>query len=228
MQHEHHHKKVSEQPSAWVYTKRYLYLIVGLFIMSIGIVFAIHADLGTSPVSSPPYVVSLMTPLTVGNVTIIWHAILILCQILILRKNYKPIQLLQLVIAVILGYFTDWMNAAIGPYLVHTAYWQQWIFCLIGIAIVAVGVGFEVTADAVPLAGEGFILAVCSIKPIKFSTMKIIFDVSVVIGSAALSLLVFHNLQGVREGSIAAALLVGVVVKQTVKPLGKFAEKYLD
>ena len=87
--------------------KRYLFLCVGLLIMSFGVAFSIKGGLGTSPISSLPYVVSLLTPLTVGTATICLHCILILLQILILRKNYDPIQLMQLPVAIIFGYLTD-------------------------------------------------------------------------------------------------------------------------
>lgn len=75
--------------------KRYTLLLAGLMIMSLGMVFSIKADLGTSPISSLPYVISLFAPWTVGQVTICMHCCFILLQILILRRDYQPIQLLQ-------------------------------------------------------------------------------------------------------------------------------------
>ena len=87
--------------------KRYLLLLVGLSIMAFGVAFSIKASLGTSPISSVPYVVSLFTPLTVGTATITMHCVFILLQILILRKNYHPIQLMQLPVAFFFGYLTD-------------------------------------------------------------------------------------------------------------------------
>ena len=76
--------------------RRYLILMIGLAVMAVGVAFSIKADLGTSPVSSVPYVISLFTPLTVGTVTILMHGVFILMQILILRKDYHLIQLMQL------------------------------------------------------------------------------------------------------------------------------------
>lgn len=75
--------------------KRYLLLLVGLSIMAFGVAFSIQASLGTSPISSVPYAVSLFSPLTVGTATITMHCIFILIQILLLRKKYQPIQLMQ-------------------------------------------------------------------------------------------------------------------------------------
>ena len=87
--------------------KRYLLFLTGLAIMAFGVAFSIKADLGTSPISSVPYVVSLFTPFTVGTATIVMHCVFIFLQILILRKKYHPIQLMQLPVAFFFGYLTD-------------------------------------------------------------------------------------------------------------------------
>ena len=47
--------------------KRYLFLCVGLFIMSLGIAFSIKSNLGTSPISSLPYVCLLYTSRGLGQ-----------------------------------------------------------------------------------------------------------------------------------------------------------------
>ena len=200
-------------------TKRYLLLLVGLSIMAFGVAFSIKASLGTSPISSVPYVVSLFAPLTVGTATIVMHCVFILLQILILRRNYHPIQLMQLPVAVFFGYLTDFGVWAVRG--IHcSTYWQQWIVCLIGILLVAAGVSLEVKAGVVVLAGEGVVLAICKVLPkIKFGYMKVGFDVTLVVIACILSFTFTGHLQGVREGTVAAALLVGLIAKQIGKLL---------
>ncbi|MCD8383349.1 MAG: DUF6198 family protein [Clostridiales bacterium] len=204
--------------------RRYLFLLVGLLIMAFGVAFSIKAGLGTSPISSVPYVLSEALPLTVGNVTILMHCVFILLQIVILRRRYQPVQLLQLAVAIVFGYMTDFAVWALGG-LECSGYAMQWFFCIVGILLVAVGVSFEVTANVVTLAGEGLVLAICQVAPVKFGTMKVIFDVSLVVTACVLSLLLLHGLYGVREGTIAAALFVGTVSRQINKPLGRVGEK---
>lgn len=201
--------------------KRYLLLLVGLTIMAFGVGFSIKASLGTSPISSVPFVVSLFTPLTVGTATIAMHCVFILLQILILRKKYHPIQLMQLPVAFVFGYLTDFGLWALQGISCHT-YWQQWIVCLIGIFLVAVGVSFEVKAGVVVLAGEGVVLAICQVVPIKFGYMKVGFDVTLVVIACILSLVFTGQLQGVREGTVAAAIMVGLIAKQLGKLLSKW------
>ena len=87
--------------------KRYVMLCVGLLIVAFGVAFSILADLGTSPISCPPYVASMLCPLTVGEATIVMHCIFILIQMALLRKDYDWIQLMQLPVAFAFGYMTD-------------------------------------------------------------------------------------------------------------------------
>lgn len=204
--------------------KRYIFLCIGLMIMAFGVAFSIKANLGTSPISSVPYVVNRITPLSVGNATIIMHCIFILLQIIILRKKYEIVQLMQLPIAIIFGYLTDFAIFILQNFTYHS-YFQQWIFCLLGIILVAVGVSFEVTANVVTLAGEGLVLAICKVFPIKFGNMKVLFDISLVCTAVFLSLLFNKNIIGVREGTLTAAILIGIIAKRLNHPLEKIAVK---
>ena len=199
-------------------SQRYLVFAVGLAVNSFGIAFITKSALGTSPISSVPYALSQFTPLTVGTATIAMNAVFILIQILLLRRRYDPVQLLQLPVAIVFGYLTDfavWLVSFLQP----AAYWQQWLLCLVGIALVGIGVSCEVTAGVATMAGEGVVLAVCQVTPVKFGTMKVTFDVTLVVIACTLSLLFLGHLAGVREGTVAAALLVGQVARRMNRAL---------
>lgn len=206
--------------------KRYVLLCVGLTIMAFGVAFSIKAGLGTSPISSLPYVLSLLTPLTVGTATIAMHVVLICLQILLLRRRYDPIQLMQLPVALVFGALTDFSVWAIQG-VSADSYLMQWVLCVIGILLVGVGVSFEVTANVVTLAGEGMVLAICKVFPLKFANAKVGFDVTLVVIASALSLLFLGRLEGVREGTVAAAICVGLVAKQINLSIEAFAKQYL-
>lgn len=141
------------------------------------------------------------------------HIVFILLQILILRQQYQLVQLMQLPVALVFGVMTDFALWVVRD-ISYSAYWQQWLLCLIGIALVGLGVRCEVTARVVTLAGEGLILAIVKVSSIRFSTMKILFDVTLVALACIFCSFVFlHGLYGVREGTLAAVLLVGTVAK---------------
>lgn len=210
------------------YVKRCLFLCAGLAVMAFGVAFSIRADLGTSPISSVPAAVSAFTPLTVGTATIIMHCVFIALQILILRRRYQPIQLMQLPVAVVFGYLTDFAVWALRD-VTYSAYWQQWLLCIVGILLVALGVRFEVTAGVVVLAGEGLVLAICEAAPrLHFSYMKVAFDVTLVVIACVLSLIFLHRLSGVREGTVAAAVCVGLVSRLFSRPLQSFEKRFLN
>lgn len=196
--------------------KRCLLLVIGLVIMAYGVALSIQAGLGTSPISSLPYTISALTPLTVGTATIAMHGCLILLQILLRRRAYQPVQLLQLPVALLFGSLTDLTLSSIQTLTPHT-YLEQWLFCLLGILLVGIGVSCEVNANVIPLAGEGFVLAVCSTWSLPFPPIKISFDCALVAIACVLGLACRGELLGVREGTVAAALLVGLVSKQVTK-----------
>lgn len=190
--------------------KRYIIFIIGLFINSLGVSFVTKANLGTSPISSIPYVLSLNLPLTLGNFTIIFSILLIVLQFLILRKNFKAEHLLQVPVSILFGYFID-LTMLMLYFINPTNYMFKLLYLLIGCVILGFGVYIEVLADVVMLPGESFVRAVIIKWNKDFGITKVCFDVSMSVIAACLSFFFIHQLNGVREGTIIAALLVGFI-----------------
>ena len=198
------------------FAPRLAVLCAGLLIMAFGVAFSIKAGLGTSPISSLPYVVSLIAPLTVGTATIVMHCVLIVLQMLILRRDYRPVQLAQLPVALLFGYLTDFAVWVLRPIPV-ISYPESVLLCLAGILLVGIGVSCEVNAGLVTLAGEGLVLAVCAVFSPPFPKAKIGLDCTLVLLASVLSLVFLGRLAGVREGTAAAAVCVGLVSKQVTR-----------
>ncbi len=76
--------------------KRYIIFFIGVFINSLGVSVITKADLGTSPISSVPYVLSLNFPFTLGEFTIAVNMIMVILQLVILRRNFKLEHVLQI------------------------------------------------------------------------------------------------------------------------------------
>lgn len=192
--------------------KRYLIFLVGLFISSLGVSLVTKANLGTSPISSIPYVLSLNFSLTLGNFTIIFSLFLIALQLLILRKDFKLEHLLQIPISILFGYFIDWTMLLLS--FVHPdSYLFKVIALLIGCIILGCGVYCEVLADVAMLPGESFVRAVVQTCEREFGSTKIACDVTMTVMAALLSFVFAKELNGVREGTIIAALLVGFIAR---------------
>ena len=198
--------------------KRYLIFLVGLFVNSLGVSLITKANLGTSPISSIPYVLSLNFPFTLGNFTIFFSIFLIVLQLIILRKNFKLEHILQIPVSIIFGYFID-ITMILFFWVNPEAYIMKIVYLLIGCLILGVGVYMEVLADVVMLPGESFVRAIVLTWKTNFGTTKICFDVSMSVIAAVLSFVFAGRLAGVREGTVIAALLVGFIARLIAKKL---------
>ena len=198
--------------------KRYIIFFIGLYINSLGVALITKASLGTSPISSIPYVLSLNFPFTLGNFTIFFSLLLIFLQLLILRKNFKLEHFLQIPISILFGYFIDWSMILLGFVNPHF-YLTKMIYLLIGCLILGFGVYMEVLADVVMLPGESFVRAIVLTWKTNFGTTKIFFDVSMAVIAVVLSLGFAGHFNGVREGTVIAALLVGFIARVLGKKL---------
>ena len=198
--------------------KRYLIFLVGLFVNSLGVSLITKANLGTPPISSIPYVLSLNFPFTLGNFTIFFSIFLIVLQLIILRKNFKLEHILQIPVSIIFGYFID-LTMILFSWVNPEAYIMKIVYLLIGCLILGVGVYMEVLADVVMLPGESFVRAIVLTWKTNFGTTKICFDVSMSVIAAVLSFVFAGRLAGVREGTVIAALLVGFIARLIGKKL---------
>ena len=198
--------------------KRYLIFLVGLFVNSLGVSLITKANLGTSPISSIPYVLSLNFPFTLGNFTIFFSIFLIALQLIILRKNFKLEHILQIPVSIIFGYFID-LTMILFSWVNPEAYIMKIVYLLIGCLILGVGVYMEVLADVAMLPGESFVRAIVLTWKTNFGTTKICFDVSMSVIAAVLSFVFAGRLDGVREGTVIAALLVGFIARLIGKKL---------
>ena len=198
--------------------KRYLIFLVGLFVNSLGVSLITKANLGTSPISSIPYVLSLNFPFTLGNFTIFFSIFLIVLQLIILRKNFKLEHILQIPVSIIFGYFID-LTMILFFWVNPEAYIMKIVYLLIGCLILGVGVYMEVLADVVMLPGESFVRAIVLTWKTNFGTTKICFDVSMSVIAVVLSFVFAGRLSGVREGTVIAALLVGFIARLIGKKL---------
>lgn len=196
--------------------KRYLIFATGIFIMALGIALSTRADIGISPISCVPYILSLEFPLTMGTFTILLHISFIAVQIVLLRNEFELVQLLQIPVAFVFGAFTDlalWLAGGLTP----TSYLMRWIFLLVSCALIAFGVCMEVAPRVVMVAGEGAITAIVKVFKTEFGLTKLGFDVTLVTIGIIVSIALFSDLEGVREGTIAAAILVGFIARHIKK-----------
>ena len=196
---------------------RYFFFVLGIFINSFGIVFITKSDLGTSPISSVPYVLSLaFTDFTFGMTTFIFNIIFIMLQVAILRKNFHPLQFLQIFANILFSYFID-VSMGWLYFLQPEIFLLKLLSLFVGCFILAVGICIEVAPNVIVVPGEGVVrvlaLAIAIKKPkIKFGTIKIAFDITLITIGCILSFIFFDGLNGIGIGTLISAVLVGKFV----------------
>lgn len=205
---------------------RYALFVAGLFVMALGVALTVHADLGTTPISTPPFVVSLGGVVTLGVASTVMNVVFVVLQIALLRRDFRWVQLLQVAVAVVFGAFIDaamWLTSWFHP----GAYWMQWAGVVVGSAVLAVGVTLQFVPKVLMNAGEGVVAALARVTGTKVGTMKIAFDVTLVAIGAAISLAMFGRFEGIREGTLVSMFLVGLIVGRTLPPSSRWFARRL-
>ncbi len=214
-------EKVKRSKKEWA--RRYVGFVFIMFVVAFGISLSIRANLGSSSISAPPYVISLIPgmPLTMGTLVIIMHLMFIAGQILVLQKDYEPRQLLQIVVTLVFGFYTDvtmWMTSflQIPAALPHAIAWPlQFVELLIGGAILAFGIACEVRSDTLMLAPEGLSLAISRKFNKDFGKVKIVSDTLLVVIAIVLMFIYFRHWDWkmIGVGTLVSMFYVGFMVR---------------
>lgn len=205
--------------------QRCCFFLLGIFTMTLGIALSCKADLGSTPISSIPWVMSMFTSFTIGQLTIFMNLILIALQPLMVRSFYWRNLLGQLLTLLIFGYaldlcmfLLDWVHPSMAL--------LQWGACLLSTFILSIGIYLCVRAKIFVASGEGFVLALAFATRLKFSLAKNIFDILLVLIALGISLGEFGGIRGVGFGTMAAAVLTGRFV-QLINKNFHALDKYL-
>jgi uncharacterized membrane protein YczE len=202
--------------------------IFSLAVLAFGVAMAINSNLGVSPVNSLPYTLSHIWQVPLSTSIIIVYSTYVLLQILILRKDFKPYLLLQLVFSFIFGYFVDLFKLVLGDFRLPT-YIGQLFMVGIGALCIGMGVAMYMSVNLLPLPMEGLVGAITEAfkGKVKFHVIKLIMDCSHVVLAATLSMIFLGKLVGIREGTVITALLIGPIVGLIQKHVTPIIDKAL-
>ncbi len=207
--------------------KRVLSYILGLFLLAVGVTISIKSNLGVSPVNSLPYMLSQVTGLDQGMFTIIVFSFFILLQFIIIGKDFKPINILQIVFSTMFGYFVNFTNSIFAFIPSPNNYFIQLIYLILSIVVVALGLLFYLNANIVPQPAEGLMIAIADKTKTEMPKIKVIVDSIIVLCAIGLSFFFFQELVGIREGTIIAAIMIGKVLGILSKKFKEPLQKYL-
>lgn len=211
-------------------SRRYILFAVSLFVNAMGIAFITKALLGTSPITSVTYVLSMFTPLTIGQWTIVLNLLFVLFELpFMTRKELKDdlrMFLLQIPISLCFGTFID-LSMNMLYWLEPVKYIDQIIYLLVGCVILAAGITLEVKANVAMMAGEYFVRVISQRFHGEFGYVKLCFDITLVCIACLFSICFMSGIYGVREGTVAAALLVGPIV-HFINPYYRCFDKWIN
>ncbi len=197
-------------------------LLLSLNLMTLGVALCVRSNLGSSVISSLPYVLSLAGPVsfipawTIGTYTILMNFIFVICQILILRNRFELVQLFQLVIGFVFGWLIDF-NMWLTDFLLCNTLTMQILTQLAGCTIMGIGIAFEIKCGSVTMPGEGISIAISQVSNLPFPKVKIMIDTTLVILAVTACYLFFGKWiwSVVGVGTLFAMVYVGLVVKYT-------------
>lgn len=200
---------------------RVVLMLAGIAVMALGIDVIVKANLGNSPISATPNVLSLAFPaISFGTFMLGWQCFLVLVQVAILRKDFRPVDLLQIPISVFFGVCIDVFMAWLGD-AAPASYGISWLWIAVGMAILALGIVMTVVSGTVMNCGEAVVQAVVTKTGIRFGTGKVCFDLSCAALAIICSFAFMGHLAGVREGTIACAACTGLIVNAYMAVYGK-------
>lgn len=192
--------------------ERLVWFSAGILINSFGIVLITKGALGTSQISSIPYVLSLQLPsISFGMFSFIMNMVYIVLQALLLRRQFKPIQLLQIVVNVVFSASIDVFMAMLSFYAPQQLFTRV-LSAVAGCIVLAFGISVEVAPDLIMVPGEGVVAAISKVSGRRFGSVKVVFDVTLILIAALLSWLFFGNIVGVGVGTLLSAVSVGQFV----------------
>ena len=197
----------------------------GLLFMAFGVAFSVNSGLGVSPVNSLPYVVSLVLGVDMGSCVIGVFCCYVLAQIVIYRRDFKWVNLTQILFSTLFGYFVDFAKAVVGDFALPT-YPGQLIMLAVSMVFVALGVCLYMDAGLVNMPMEGMTSAIAErIVKKPFHDVKVAVDCLAVGAAILLSFVGLGGLEGIREGTLLCALMVGKMMKPMQKVLAPLVDR---
>ena len=194
--------------------------IGGLLLLALGIAASVRSDLGSSPVASVPYMFNLTTGLEMGLATIMWQSFLVLLQFVILRREFSPWILLQLLTGFLFGYCNTFAVWIFSQFPAPQSIVMRLVFTAVGFVVGGFGVWLYSSADVINMPSEGIVMVIAKKLGKPFHKIKIAFDVTSVIIADTGCLIFLRSLGSVGIGTVVISIMLGTMVGVYAKHWG--------
>ena len=191
-------------------------MVMGLFVTTLGIAMSAMSGLGTTPQATLPYVLSLGLPMTLGFWTLVINTVFIIIQWLLLGRRITTMLALQIPVMILFSVFND-VSMVLLNWLVPINYLESWVFLIVSVVLLSVGTAMAVKADVSFGPADGIVRVIAWMRRSEFGSIKLCFNILMVTLAVESSLIMFHGLDGVREGTVVAMLLIGPPVRMLTR-----------
>lgn len=205
--------------------KRIALFFAGLLILAFGIAFSTVSGLGISPLNCLAFVIGELAGIQMGYVTMALYIVYVLLEIPIKGKNFRAADLLQVPVAIVFGFFVNWTKSAVSGFPCP-GYAVRLLYTALSIVLIAAGTTIYVIPRLVYQAPEGLILAICGRWNLRFGHVKSGFDVTIVVIAFLVSMIFGGHVIGIREGTLLAAVGVGLMVSLFSRKLKPALERF--
>lgn len=191
--------------------RRALLFAFGVVVAGFGVALSTQAGLGATPISSVPWVLTTVTPLSYGTLTLLMNILFVALQFGILRKRFSPFQFLQIPATFLFGLCIDLGMWLTRP-LVTDCYPLQVLMLVCGAVLLAVGIGCQIHSDYLCVPGDALVKTISAEFGVRLPRVKISFDAFLTVSALILSWIFLGRIEGVREGTFISVFLVGLFV----------------
>lgn len=208
---------------------QHILLLTSMFFMTLGVALCVRSNLGSGVISAIPMSftiageAALAPGLTIGGYTNIMNVILVIAQILVLRRRFDKVQLFQLVVGFLFGAMLDanmWLTSVFS----YNALSNQIIAQFLGATILGVSVSAEIKCGSITMPGEGIQVAISRVTGKPFPIIKILVDTTLVVLAVISGYCFFGTWPWtvVGPGTLFTMFYVGYVVKLVNPHMGWF------
>lgn len=195
-------------------------LPIALLINSFGVILMLYSAAGISAISSVPYAFSEVYPvLSLGTWTYIFQGLLVL-SLMIMRKKFVPSYLFSFVVGFVFGELLDlhelWINVLPG-----SLPWRI-VWFVVSYALLSIGIAMSNRCGLPIVPTDLFPRELSDITGVGYPKIKICFDVSCLIVTAALTFFGLGHIEGLGIGTVLAAFTMG----KAVGLCGNFLDKH--
>ena len=181
--------------------------IAGIILVSLGIVLCVKCELGVSPISSVPYVLGYVTPLTFGTLTMLFHFCNSMIQYVLEKKLVNIKVLLQVPVALLFGIIIDFFKSMMSFNVENLMF--KILLMIMSIVFTALGMHLMLSMQLVQNPPDGTVNILAGLLNKNIGTVKIFYDILMVAISVILGFIFLHGLKVFGIATIFSAVFVG-------------------